>query len=541
MAKIGETISKEEFSKLYPIGTTLSTQDFQKQYQPQQVEQQKPKSSALFPVTGKEGSLGIAGKTLGNIPKSAYEFGKGIVTSPLQAVKMSQQIGRELGTYAGETGENPWAIFFKSFKETPKSAYQVLVPDFIKSLISGDTENATKRLAEDPVGQIAPIIMAMRMGAKASGKGVQFDNAMTNLSKVVTTPAKIAAQKTVSGVGNLASQALGVSTGAGKVPIQEAFKAGKQGLTKTPFSEAMRGKVEPDSVVETALNALEQVKGTRSAQYKADFAKLPKNVKVNLSDTNKALSNELSKFRITIDKKTKQLDFSNSPIRNKPDAVNDIKTVYEDITRWKDFTPEGVDALKRGFDPLYSPTSPVRSFVTTMRNSVKNAIVKQVSGYEKMTANYEKVSNLINEFRSGLSLGGRASTDTTLRKIISTMRQDNDFRLQLINQLETLGKQELTQQAAGTQLNPLAARGLVGRGAEIGAVTSVLGGLLSPKILIGLLATSPRVVGEFVQALGYGSAKTKAILNAINKLGKEIKLPVSPLGNQPSDNNSTNK
>lgn len=476
-----------------------------------------------FPITGKENIVTAPLKAVGNIPKSAYDFGKGILNllNPINTLTTIGNVYDSLVQGGKESGISKTSLLLKTFKEMPQSAYEVLTPRFLKQAFEGNIDDSLTTIIEDPVGQLAPILLLARAGAKKAGLEKQFDAMIKKTTFPIMAPVKIVGQKITSGIGSLGSQALGVTTGVGKMPIQEAYKAGQIGLKGTPLSETMRGKVEPNAVVDTAFTALNEIKEMRQNQYIKDLESLPKKIEIDIKPIKDVLSSQLKNYRIKV-LKNGELDFSNSPLRNTPEAISDIKTIYEDVRNWKDNTPVGVDSLKRGIDLLYSPTGKARGFVEVVKNSVKNTLVKQVPQYQKLTSNYAKMSDFLNELKRGLSLGGKAGTDTVLRKIISTVRDDNAFRYQLISKLEELGKQELTQQAAGTMLNQLVAKGLIGRGTEVGAATAVIAGLFSPKVLFGLLATSPRIVGEFVNALGFSSAKTKSFLRILNNLAPSV-------------------
>lgn len=471
----------------------------------------------FFPAKTGGSIVGESAKLVGNIPSSLFQFGRGLVNflNPINTVKTISEVVKSSKEAIKEMGSREFWMGSAILNELPESAYKVLIPKFFRNLIEGNTEEAQRTIVNDPVGQLLPVLMLAKYGATKAGVGKQFDVAISIGAKPITAPVQFIKNKVVSGAGDVITQAFGVTTGAGKLPIKEAFISGKEGITGTPFSEALRGKTAASEVVDTARKAIEVIKGQRAEQYTNELAQISKNKKpIDMSMVEKYLNQQLSQFRIRIDEKG-NLDFSKSPIRNKSDAVNDIKTIYEDITNWPDKTPIGLDSLKRGIDTLYSSTSPVRSFVVGTRNSIKNALVKNVPEYSKMVGDYEKVSGFLNEIKSALSIGGKAGTDTVLRKLISTMREDNAFRTDMINQLEQNGNVELTQQIAGHMLSSYAAKGLVGRAAEIGAATMVLTGILTPKALFSLIITSPRLIGEFLQAMGYSYELSSRLINGI--------------------------
>lgn len=179
-----------------------------------------PESDATFPITGNENKFTAPLKALGNMPKSAFNLAKSIITAPITAVKNAAEIGKEVGTHAGETGESPASTFFNSLKETPHSAYEVLTPQFIKHIIDGvgkgdalgGVQNSLKSIVEDPVGQIAPMVLLARGAAEQMGKGAEFDA----MVKKTTSPVTEGVPNTVKSImpkGTPASEAFQRVTG----------------------------------------------------------------------------------------------------------------------------------------------------------------------------------------------------------------------------------------------------------------------------------------------------------------------------------------
>jgi len=463
-------------------------------------------------------------RAVGNIPSSAFQFIKGLISGIAQtpgvlAKKIPEQFG-ELAIEKGGIREAAKA----TVKEIPGSLAQI-IPESARALFKGDTERAEKLIVEDPVGQILPWIIAGKMAASAAGKGAQFDAAISATARPVINAAKTSAGTVAQILGKGATAGLGVLTGTGRIPLQEAFKAGREtggvGVFKeTPFSQALRGKKDPNAIVREATDAIEILKNQRGDAYRSSLAKIQEQKQgLDISNVFKTRDSVLKKYNIT--EKDGNLDFTRSTI-GRADAINDVKGIVELLKDWGtragDRTPAAMDILKRKLDDFYSDSSQARALVTEVKSSVKSVLNKQVDGYSKMTSSYEKMSQLLDDMKQGLSLGGRAGADTILRKLSSTMRADNDLRTQLLNQLETMSGVELTQQISGATLTGLPAKGLIGRGIQAGAGFSVLAGLLSPQILISLLFTSPRVVGEFLQALGASATQTQKMLNALNEL-----------------------
>jgi hypothetical protein len=127
-----------------------------------------------------------------------------------------------------------------------------------------------------------------------------------------------------------------------------------------------------------------------------------------------------------------------------------------------------------------------------------------------------------------LSLGKGASTDTSMRKLQSVMRNNVNTnygnRLDLARALEEKGGVEIMPSLAGQALNSWTPRGL--GNVAVGA-TGLAGAAINPSILGALLFQSPRLVGEGAYLTGKAakgvskgaekiSPATAALINALN-------------------------
>src|SRR5205085_9448930 len=149
--------------------------------------------------------------------------------------------------------------------------------------------------------------------------------------------------------------------------------------------------------------------------------------------------------------------------------------------------------------------------------------------YNDMTKGYQQASALIDDIKSATGLGGKAKIDTVFSKLTTAMKGDKELRLEILNTMSKLGEQpDLLDKIAGVNMSPLVPRGLVGKGIDVGTAWAVLQGAFSAKFLPMLLATSPRVVGEFVNGLGIGARKTQVIQDALRAVHASRLLPLAP-------------
>lgn len=332
--------------------------------------------------------------------------------------------------------------------------------------------------------------------------------------------------KVVKGAGALATQALGATTGAGASSIKAAADG------SPAFVAAMRGKINPDEVVQTAQDALDTIKNNRRTSYLADLAKVGDNkASLDISPLHTELQKQLKNFGVTAGKDG--LDFSRSSIANNGSARSDIQGVYDTLTQWGtkegDRTPVGLDTLKKQLGDFYSQSGSARSFVQSINSKLSGILKDQVPGYGDMTKGYQQASALIDDIKSATGLGGKAKIDTVFSKLTTAMKGDKELRLEILNTMSNLGEQpDLLDKIAGVNMSPLVPRGLVGKGIDVGTAWAVLQGAFSAKFLPMLLATSPRVVGEFVNGLGVGARKTQVIQDALRAVHASRLLPLAP-------------
>ena len=339
------------------------------------------------------------------------------------------------------------------------------------------------------------------------------------------------------GLGVLGSEAFGVSTGAGAGPIKRLFEATKRGGKEAKVArEALRGNISPDVLVEDAKNALSVIIENRTKGYTGKLAELIENKATHdISPIASKLDENLQKFNIA---KTgdiaEPLDFSRSTLRFNKQAQQEIGTIFNEMRGFGltagDRTVKGLDSLKRAFSDLFSESSEARAFVASMRDSVSQ-ILKKTPGYEEMVTQYAEQTNLIKEIQRALSLKDKASIDTAFRKLASALRVNNEFRKQMVKELDEVSGNYISSQIAGQQMSELLPRGLMRSIGVIGAGAGILTGVGIIPLLKAALFTSPRLVGEILSALGYATKNIDDVIKAIGAIGR----PASEVGPFPGD------
>ena len=303
-------------------------------------------------------------------------------------------------------------------------------------------------------------------------------------------------------VGNLASNLLGLTTGSGANSVKEAYKAGKNGSVS--FLDNMRGDVSMDDVIAQAKQGLANMRADRANEYKNGMAAISNdktvlNMQPILNSINSIKS--LGNFKGQVINK------------NSSDTVDEITNK---VSEWANLdpaefhTPEGLDALKKSIGDIRDSAqfgTPARKAADTAYNAVKDQIVKQAPTYSKTMAAYSEASKTLTEIEKALSLGNKASADTSIRKLQSLMRNNVNTnygnRLNLANTLAEKGGEDILPSVAGQAMNSWTPRGLIGAGESgAGIMSAVLNPATIPHVLAAAPLASPRLVGESAYKLG---------------------------------------
>ncbi len=462
----------------------------------------------------------VPGKAVANIPESAGRFVGGIydaVTSPVQTAGNLADLGAG-AIRAGAKAVLPAGAFetIDAMMGTPETNARISnVASAAGTMLAdryGSAEGLKKTLAEDPVGVAADASMLLTGGgsslARAPGVAGRAGQAVQAAGRAIDPI--MAAGRGVALAGRGGAELLGVTTGVGARPIQEAYRAGREG--NAAFTDAMRGNTTAENIVDMGERGVEAMGRERSAAYTANMA----GVKSSAQPVN--IAPVFHEIQAAKDK----THFNGIPIDQK--AADIVQQIHDVVDRFNvgvgpNFTPAAFDAMKRSIGEIYQRTQQgtlERKVAGDIYNAVKGEITKQVPEYAKAMKGYSEASDQIGEMRRTLSLNDRASTDTTARKLLSSMRNNVNAnfgeRERLVNTLAQ-AEPDLVPALAGMTMNALAPRGL----ARISPMTIAAGGIqtMNPAVLALMPTTSPRLVGEAAYATGRGAGLARDAVAAL--------------------------
>ena len=451
----------------------------------------------------KMGAVDVAKSAVENIPSSA----KKLVGDTVQAIahpidtatnigKIGEGVLQKLGIMSGDDAK-PYADAVGKF--------------LVDRYGSGDA--IKKTIATDPVGMAADIATVLSGGetilARAPGVVGKLGEVSGAVGRAVD-PLTLAGKATVGG-GRLAAKGLGVTTGVGEDAIKIAAKAGSEGgESGKAFRDAMSGATPADQIVNEAKGAVSNLRKERGQIYRDEMAKI--------GADNTVL--DFDKIDTAVQKASGVKNYKGQDIQGKTAGIRQELT--DAVDSWKNLDPkefhtaEGLDALKQKIGDIRDHTdfnTPARVVADNVYNAVKNTIVDQAPEYAKVMKGYQEASDQIKEIERTLSVNPKASVDTALRKIMTSLRDNvnTNFgkRKELVGFLVRSGATHLLQRIAGMSLSKATPRGLqvgVASGEMGGAATALFAG--HPAIAAGLgaslAASSPALVGA--AAYGAGAA-----------------------------------
>jgi hypothetical protein len=437
----------------------------------------------------------LAKETASNILPSAGRFAESVVQPILHPVHtfnelraLGKGVMQKLGVISGKDAE-----------QYADAVGKMLVDRY------GSKDAILKTLVTDPVGIMADVSTVLSAGGSLAvrapglvsrvGEAAQTAGRLTNPLSAVAPVARAG--------GRLASDVLGVTTGAGGEAIRTAAQAGAEGgEAASAFRQHLTGEVAAEDVVSDARAAVANLRQQRGDIYREDMA--------NLAESKKVL--DFDKIDESVDRVQNIKNFKGIDTQRSAAAVRG--KITEVVNEWKNLdskefhTAEGLDALKQTIGDLRDDTQPgtsSRRVADDVYHAIRQTIVDEFPKYGETMRGYEKATAEIKEIEKTLSTNAKASIDTALRKITSALRDNVNTnygkRKELVGFLARSGATHLLQKIAGQALKSAVPRGLgqaVAGGESLAALSALALGnpLIAAKLGATLTATSPRLVGE---------------------------------------------
>lgn len=480
--------------------------------------------------------------TLSNVLPDIARIGKdawGMVSSPVKTLRgaydiLSGAVQTGVRDVAGMMGVKD----AETLPNTPaETAFMTAMEPVTQSIMEPETivPRLKKYTEERPVMSLLNAsLLTSGAGKVAEAAGAAETGAMIGKVGSALNPVVMAGKGTaatvktvVPPITKIIKESLGAYTGRGPGFVEEMVKGAESA------EKAMRGEITGQEVVSHAREGLQKLRDMRGEEYVAKLEKVranPEELQGVASDLNKTVERLSAPDRfdlaLEVDKSGKlSVDFSRSTIVEHQAVV---KRALEDISGWTDNSAAGLDTLKKRLSTYADQAgndTPAKALITQLEKNLSGGLKKTVPEYEEMTRGYREASTLIKDIESNLMLRkegmtGRITADQTLRRLSSAFRESFEMRKDLLRALGTESGMDIPAEVAGYLAQQWLPAGMIGKGL---ATANAYLGVINPKMWPILAASSPRVVGEFLNA--FGKAK-----NWVESKAGSIKSKYGPTG-----------
>lgn len=516
-------------------------------YTLKQAPSQPNPSGALFPAAPGDSAGTSALKTIGNIPSSTFGFIKGALNTinPFKTADTVQQI-------ATPSDNGVKVSPLDVAKEIPGAAYQTLVPQFLQHLFKGDTQSAQASIENDPVGQIAPLVLGAEGGAKvldsATGIGEaangatarnmaralnagdgpidpstmetqpttfkqSLDNGVSRITGAIADPITKITDSIKNGIGTTAASFAGTLLGLGTDDIKNVIQ-NPEAFSKVAQDSLSRGGLagELNSSINQRLNDLSST-GKGYEPIRADTT-------TQINTPENFIPQVLQKYGLSLDGEGKVIADTNSITRN----PSDLNAIQNFVNNWKDkatMTPNeflnmrsdigGIAKFGKDIGSNMDAAKVAKDLYATANDTMR----PQVPNLKELDSVYapEKQATLAmkKEFlnKDGTLKDGAAAKIANATKPgreavlnrLETIAPGITKRIQLMNTVEAIQK---------AQKSGLLREGI--EGATVGHFASPIAGIAVAII------THPDIAIPLLRGLGWSAEKVTALTNTLSTL-----------------------
>lgn len=481
-----------------------------------------------------QGEMGwgeVAGRALSNIPSSGAKFVSDIGQAVLNPIDTADAM---LDAAAGGISRGiEGATGLDIFPENKATATADAIGRFYADRY-GSMEGFKRAIAEDPIGVMAdlslPVTGAGGVAARAPGiagrTGRIIQSVGRNLDPIT------AAGNVVRGGGRAVGALGGWASGVGDAPLTEAFEARRAGGTREQrLLENMRNpNTRLADVVDEANANLDAFEASGRSAYQQGI----QSTRNSLAPVNYVpiIQSAVDAMQTLM---TRSGRFYGGPqARASMERMIDTLQAYATDPRLQ--RPEALDALKQELANMQITPGPgvsgdalqANRLVTRVVDAIRNELTRIDPNYATTMGNYAEMKGMFNEIQRALSVNDKASTDTTLRKLQSTMRNNVQTnygaRAQLMDVIDP--NRTIRAALAGQALNTVAPRGIAraGGAAAIPAAIAYMTsnpGMVAATALASPLAM-PRVVGEVAGLLGAGARRFDSLPPSVRRTAAEV-------------------
>lgn len=469
--------------------------------------------NATFRATGQETGVQAGLKAAGNLPTSAFTFGKNIyeaVSNPVQTAKGVLGAVRDIG-------QIPLRAVDKAIgRDVPRETPTLSAIGNVYKERYGSLDAARKTAIEDPFGVGADVLGVLQGGAALTNRTAQLNNALSTTARIATAPVT----KPVSGLVRAGTEAtkFAASQATGLSPETMGTIINQRGAFSAAQADEL-SRVDLAQDVFTAIQKASDDLGDLGSGY--DSIRKSGQIVILPDDW---LSGALNKFGIKLENGTVVADRT-SRTRNTAD-LNKIQAFADNWGDAKNFTAEEYLNMRSDLAEIarydQAGTNVSRQFAETLREGTLNSddVRTQLPGLKELDAQYSTDIKFFNKIKKDLLNADGTFKDGAASKIVNAVNASNPERLARLEkvypgftkQAQVVKALEDVENAMGLKIGTYARAGAAAGGLVTGNVPLIIGAIISiPEIAVPLL-----------KGLGYTKETVGPVLGAVGTFAKDI-------------------
>lgn len=226
-------------------------------------------SGAWFPSSPSDSPITAGLKTLGNVPHSLFDFAKNTISTlnPISTLgRLFGDIPHAFSDLKQQQGGSAGGAIGAALKEVPGAVAEGFIPKGVRDVGAGvagavtgnrigNTDrfgSAQEQFTNDPVGNVAPLLLAGRTGAQRLGVGEAFDSGISRVAQTATAPIRGPIRALGSAVGGVAKFGAAQATGL------KPDTLGTIAENPRAFTKENMGEIDRKSVADEIKGALDQ-------------------------------------------------------------------------------------------------------------------------------------------------------------------------------------------------------------------------------------------------------------------------------------------
>lgn len=528
---------------------------------------------AFFPAATGEGAASAALKTAGNLPSSAFNFAKGAVQTmnPVQTLDTASKIPGEFSALARESGGVIPALAATA-KEIPGTAYETLVPEFaregikaiggfakhpeeilptLRNMLPGEAVPTTyqkdideplraaqRAVTNDPFGQVAPLVIYGKLGAKGldktgitKGAEAAYDAGISKTAQAAIKPAKYAFGAPVRAVQGMAGYGAAKITGLNKETMRTIsenpadFTPEKVGqMSRQTLGEEVGGKLGEriDALDETGAAYRPIRESGAKVKVEPDF------LGRTLQETT-GLTLKKGKFSATaksavdsptdVGKVQRLYDAWQPYFKNGSMTADDFLTLRSKLAQIANY--EGIGKSK----PLDAAASRTRGALNTEYRS-------QIPKLEDLDADFASMSTELKALRKGLIDRDGNLLDAAVNRIANAAGKGKDAQLARLEEISPGIGLKIRQLKAVEDIQNIHKVGTYTKSAIEGG--GLVGGIATGNVplivasVLSLLMSQPEVAVRVIRTYGQSKALAGAVLDKLGEAAGTVNNITDP-------------